>query len=109
AEAVAQDASDADASLLGMDIAYCNTHQWHSVGRSGNELGRIGAEYDMFPPSVLLIVPAEQHHLARKLVMGGASNTTAVFARPEFQDIPEAISYPLVMEHGFIPGSAFID
>jgi len=53
-------------------------------------------------------VPAEHHHLVRKVQMVGkkAVEAQAVFARPEFESIPETRSYPMVSEGGFIPGSA---
>lgn len=99
------DPTEPDGSHVAMDITYCNTLQWHGVGRSGQELAKIQSEAGVFPPAVLLIVPAEQHHLARKMQMAAQANVEAVFARPEFARIPEATAYPLAMEAGFIPGS----
>ena len=89
-------------------MVYSNTLQWHGVGVAGNKMSEIMGDAGVFPDSVLLIVPAEHHHLVRKVQMVGkkAVEAQAVFARPEFESIPETRSYPMVSEGGFIPGSA---
>ncbi|HEX9153290.1 MAG TPA: hypothetical protein VF809_00545 [Candidatus Saccharimonadales bacterium] len=106
AECALQDAADADGSVLGMDMVYCNELQHYGVGRSGNEMAKIWGDIGMFPPGILLIAPAEHHHLARKIQVAGDTAVNAIFARPEFEGIVEATTYPMVMENGFIPGSA---
>ncbi|HET8670770.1 MAG TPA: hypothetical protein VFM05_09150 [Candidatus Saccharimonadales bacterium] len=108
AEGVLQDPANADAAVLALDMVYANTLQWHGVGRSGEELGQIMSETNgIMPPSVLLVVPHEHGDVARKIQASSVSYVTALFARPEFAQIPESVSYPLAMQNGYIPGAAF--
>lgn len=103
AELIGQDnPADPDASVTVMDASYCNANQWHGMGRSGNELGSIMSEAGMFPDSVLLVVPAEQHHYVHKSRLLGAT-ATAYYAHDAIAEIAEVTSYPMIMDNGFIP------
>jgi hypothetical protein len=101
---------DTQAHIGAMDAVYCDRLQWHGVGVAGNEGGNLMADPQVgfFPDSLLVIAAAEHHHYVKKFQYAGgaAVHATAIFARPEFENIPEARAYPIYSEGGFIPGGA---
>ena len=108
--ALQDDPADTQAHIGAMDAIYCDRLQWHGVGVAGNEGAKLMADPQVgfFPDSLLVIAAAEHHAYVKKFqhAGGAAVQAAAIFARPEFADIPESRAYSIYSEAGFIPGGA---